>query len=170
MVQETQTQWNWYQTPNLIPWVWISERRIKEHTQVTPTRTYICEWTSDDVRIGVWWGTPDAYDYGAINISSQEWWVEFREVDWWLRVPLAWIYEITWSASGGNTWIYARHDLMVGNVSLDHFSTHPSEDSSSVIVNLGKYDIIRYKMSASYSWPDTNYLTGRITAIKIQKL
>jgi hypothetical protein len=39
MVQEVQTQGNWYQTPNRIEWIWVSERKISDHSQVRNKKT-----------------------------------------------------------------------------------------------------------------------------------
>lgn len=170
MVQEVQTQWNRYQTPEIIPWVWISERRIKEHTQVTPDITYSCSWNSDSASWIVWGATPDIKEYASFHISSQSWEVRFVIVDWWIRIPLAWIYEITWNAQWWLTWIAANNHLEINGKTISTIVTNPYWTAKTFRTNLWKFDIIKFNFTAHYWWSDGNWISSRVTSITIQKL
>lgn len=171
MVQEVQTQGNRYQTPNLIPWVWISERKIKEHTQVTPTSTYWCWCYSNRIWGIVWWATPDIVQYGQFYMGAQRGDTEFCVLSGEIRIPLAWIYQIEWTATWWLTWIAARVYIETADGrQLDGMSLKAEAKTQKIIVNLWKYDMIRFKMTAHYWWPDGNAVTAEIQTINIQKL
>lgn len=170
MVQEVQTQWNRYQTPEIIPWVWISERKIKEHTQVTPSKTYSCSWSSWTASWLVWGANPDITCYANFTISSQSWGVEFKIVDGWIRIPLAWIYEITWTAQWWLTWIAAQNHLEIDWKTISTITTNAGSASKTFRTNLWKFDIIKYNFTAHYWGSDGNWISSRVTSITIQKL
>lgn len=171
MVQEVQTQWNRYQTPEIIPWVWISERKIKEHTQVVPDMTYSCSgssWTAS------WTVSPlnrDVKCYADFSISSREWWVEFCIVDWWIRVPLAWMYEITWNAWWWTSEEEANNHLEVNWKTISTISTlYPWTWDATIRVNLWKFDIIKYNFTLHYDGAYTFSVSAKVNSITIQKL
>lgn len=170
MVQEVQQQWNRYQTPEIIPWVWISERRIKEHTQVTPARTYSCLGYSNTVGGMVWGATPDINVQGTLTISTQKGGVRFAGINKAIRIPIGGIYQIQRTAQGGLTWIAAVHKLIVNGNTISTLTTNPGAASATIIVSLGKFDMVEYYLSAHYGWSDGNGVYGKINSITIQKL
>lgn len=49
MVQEVQTQGNWYQTPNRIEWIWYTERKVSDYTQVRDKISNTVIFTSNKI-------------------------------------------------------------------------------------------------------------------------
>lgn len=77
MVQEVQTQWNRYQTPNRIQWIWVSERKVSEHTQVRDKKTNMAVFkTSIMVDQRLWERFATSWTYDASD------WIVYK-VDWW---------------------------------------------------------------------------------------
>ena len=77
MVQEVQTQWNWYQTPNRIEWIWHSERRLSDHTQVRDKKTNMVVFqTSIGVKKSLWerFATHWTYDASDGIVYKVIWW------------------------------------------------------------------------------------------------
>lgn len=49
MVQEVQTQGNWYQTPNRIEWIWYTERKVSDYTQIRDKISNTVIFTSNKI-------------------------------------------------------------------------------------------------------------------------
>jgi hypothetical protein len=90
MVQEVQQQWNWYQTPNRIEWIWISERKLSDKAQVRRKLTNMITLVSNSIGISQW----------AWEVFANSWtWTttnwEVLKIVWWdVYMPLAWAYSV----------------------------------------------------------------------------
>ena len=86
MVQEVQQQWNWYQTPNRIEWIWVSERKVSDHTQVRERWT---NWCKASTRLSL---------TNASEVKSSSWTVtsddkvRYRAIWGKIYIPLSWTY------------------------------------------------------------------------------
>ena len=77
MVQEVQTQWNRYQTPNRIEWIWVSERKVSEHTQVRNKKTNMVVFeTTIGVKKEYWEKFATSWTYTASD------WIVYKVI-WW---------------------------------------------------------------------------------------
>lgn len=85
MVQEVQKQWNRYQTPNRIEGIWVSERKVSDHTQVRADWTNGCIATAT-IRVPY-----------KVETKSTSWTISYDTVKYnsiWgdLYIPLPWTY------------------------------------------------------------------------------
>ena len=88
MVQEVQQQWNWYQTPDRIIGVWISERKMSDYTQIRNKKSNMVEFVSDSISFNdsTWETFATSWTYTADNGIVYK-------IDWWdVYMPLAWAY------------------------------------------------------------------------------
>ena len=144
MVQEVQQQWNRYQAPHEIESIWLSKRKVRKHTQVSPFFTYWCI-AHASVTIN-FWPYETVEKKGTFNSISSPYWIPtFRKVDWWLRIPLAWAYEVEFSAKW---WVSAAprtHTIMVGKTKiLQKTTTSSSWATSTTKINLWRWNILEY--------------------------
>jgi len=152
MVQEVQQQWNWYQTPNEIQGIWNIRRRVKEHTQVTEWFTFQCiaTWNMSLNSPDGWWSK--RFD-GTLSLDSQSWNIQFVDRGIWIRIPQAWIYQITIDAY----WMYywtCRHTLKSWGKILFYAETVGSwTGTATEIVSLWKYNLLEYWWTIWYGSP-----------------
>lgn len=169
MVQEVQQQWNRYQTPNEIQGIWDIRRRVREHTQVTPSFSYECKvnWS---VQI-ILWPHQTEEKRGTISTIYDEYGnTKFKIVNDWLSIPLAWAYRLTISWKGGTIYVPYNHILKIdGNQIVTFQSTSDSTPTTiTKVLNLWRGNIIEYYGKLS-SWDGGLNRTGTIT-ISIEKL
>lgn len=86
MVQEVQQQWNWYQTPNRIEWIWVSERKVSDHTQVRNKRTNWCEAST---RLSL--TNASEVKSSSRTVTSDDK-VKYRAIWGKIYIPLPWTY------------------------------------------------------------------------------
>ena len=143
MVQEVQQQGNWYQTPNEIQWIWNVRRRVREHTQVTPEQIFYCSayWTKSahTKADGSLWPLEKA----VLSITSSYGTSEFKVIQWGIRIPQAWWYEIkiTWRWGWYGT---AYHYISTWFKDYLVMTTQDSSNYKTVYLtlNLWKYDMV----------------------------
>lgn len=164
MVQEVQQQGNWYQTPNEIQGIWDIRRRVREHTQVTPSFSYECT-VKGAITLSY-----DPYQTeegtGNLSIDSFSWNTVFKIVDGWLFIPLAWAYLATIKVSWGTETVKWTHKLKSwGKVILSQEAT---TETVSKVVNLGRGNVLTYwgTLKNTSSWSGGS--TGRITVTLIK--
>ena len=133
MVQEVQQQGNWYQTPNRIEGIWVSERKVSDHTQVRADRTNWCIATA-----------PLSVPY-RVETKSTSWSVSSNTVKYtaiWgsLYIPLPWAYFIKIRQTNSYTQSYSeriklfnwKREIYTLNTTLGDKSEH------QVLLNLGR--------------------------------
>ena len=144
MVQEVQKQWNWYQTPNEIQGIWETRRRVRRHTQVSPFFSYGCV-AHAQVTLN-FWPYETVEKKGIFNsISSPYGTTTFKKVNDGLQIPLAGAYEVEFSAKWGVSAAPRTHTIKIGDTKiLQKTTTSSSRATSSVILNLWKWNILEY--------------------------
>lgn len=163
MVQEVQQQWNWYQTPDRIIWVWFSERWMNDYTQIRNKRTSEVIFKSGNITCGTGLGEVKATSWTYTTDNDR-----YYKVHWWdIYISLAWAYQIefvpyTW-INGGYT--YTTKIYVDGKLIFNHDQTTADYNSILIPLNLGK----RNKITASYEWYSSYNLTMPIT-LKITQL
>lgn len=91
MVQEVQQQWNWYQDPNLIQGVWLSERKVSEHTQIRNKKSNVATFTTWlSVNEELW----EVFAYFWTYSSSD--WIVYKVVWWDFYMAQAWAYMVSY--------------------------------------------------------------------------
>lgn len=164
MVQEVQQQGNWYQTPNLIPWVWISERKVKEHTQVTPSFSYECTVSGAITLSYDGYGTREGT--GNLSIDSYSWDTKFRIINGGLFIPLAWAYLATVKVSWGTVTAVWTHKLKSwGEVVMSQEAT---TETVSKVINVGRGNVLTYWGTLKNSSSASGSSTGRLTVTLIK--
>lgn len=175
MVQEVQKSIEIYNETTLdtIEAIGTSSRKIIEWRQTRgwhyvswAVATGWVSWTyhSWDARqsdVIQWWMT----------LSSTSWKMEMDIFDWWLRVPQAWTYSINiywqwWSTTMATTiYVYAGGKLI-------YTETHNSNtnDTVTVIADLGKFDLITVSGDFYYSGSATSASWSLSTTITVQQL
>lgn len=93
MVQEVQQQWNWYQTPNRIEGIWVSERKVNDYTQVRNKTSNMVVFKSNNINIRKDRGEVFASSW---TITSSNWDV-YKTVGWSIYMPLPWAYRVEYS-------------------------------------------------------------------------
>lgn len=89
MVQEVQTQWNRYQTPNQIEWVWLSERKMSDHSQIRNKQTNDAMFSASvAVSRTVWEQFPTWWGFVRWNREY------YKVIDWNIYITLTWAYLI----------------------------------------------------------------------------
>lgn len=155
MVQEVQQQGNRYQTPNEIQGIGDIRRRVKEHTQVTAKFSSKCQASWKAIGEADSWLWPRIK--GTLTWSSWGGQMEFKEVNWGIRIPRAGIYKITIDAEGA---LYGDcyHYMRTGNTPLFYAYTPRGHNTATAteIVNLGKYTILEYRVRVYYENVTTN--------------
>lgn len=169
MVQEVQQQGNWYQTPNEIQGIGDIRRRVREHTQVTPSFSYECKvnWS---VAI-ILWPYQTEEKRGTISTIYDEYGnTKFRIVNGWFFIPLAWAYRLTITGAGGTQYVPYNHMLKIDWNTIVSFQSTSENNPTTInkILNLWRGNLIEYYGKLS-SWEGGLNFTGTIT-ISIEKL
>lgn len=144
MVQEVQQQGNWYQTPNEIQGIWEIRRRVRRHTQVSPFFSYGCV---AHAQVTISFGAYETVEKkGTFNtVSSPYGTTTFRKISGGLQIPLAWAYEVEFSAKWGVSAVPRTHTIMIGNEKiLQKTTTSSSWATSTSIINLWKGNLLEY--------------------------
>lgn len=102
MVQEVQQQGNWYQTPNRIQWIWVSERKVSDHTQVRNKWTNGCVATTSLIVTNATEAKSTSWTVTADNT------VKYRAVWGKLYIPQAWTYLIKFVINIQYAWSYSE--------------------------------------------------------------
>ena len=99
MVQEVQQQWNWYQTPNRIEWIWYSERKISDHTQVRNKKTRMSTFNSGAMFIqnDYWYDTWEVFNPSWTYSDSDS--VYYKVIWGDIYITQRWAYSVEYSAA-----------------------------------------------------------------------
>lgn len=169
MVQEVQTSLTWYEIPNRIEGIWISERRIKEHYQVTPTFNFECSCGSS---LSMYGGSSqrDVPDTKWTLSLTQSWPTEFKIIDGRLRIPLAWWYKAVLSIGWWTSNFMVTPKIKLNWEIILSADFYNSSTSKEMILNLGKFDLIEFSSSAYYVGTSSWATTSAWGSIQLQKL
>ena len=164
MVQEVQQQWNWYQTPNRIQWIWISERKVSDHTQVRNKRT---NWCRASTSITLQSGNEVKSSSWTISDDNT---VKYKTRDGKIYIPLAWTYLFRFTLANWYSVSYTeKFRIYSGKRLIYTYNTNLSDKTQhDVLLNLGRKNEI--SISLYYSWWDpwqVLTLTPRIQIIKL---
>lgn len=149
MAQEVQTTLNYQAELNLIEWVWHQENKVREHTQVEQAFGYQCS-----VSWAVWLSASASERQSptlqsTLWIWNMEWPTEFKIVNGWLRVPLAWAYmahmEFAWGSSSMDVTHYVKID---GETIVQVMTAAPNSYTViEKVINLWRYNVIEHRAS-----------------------
>lgn len=147
MVQEVQTQWNRYQTPNRIQWIWISERKVSDHSQVRDKKTNMAVLQTTAI-----------YLMENVEEFAFEWTYEstdniYYKIVWGdLYLPQRWAYLVEFypcdsygSARYYTMKLYADNEVVYQQRLL--LSDHEMRKTT---LNLGKKNKLRVSLTAEY--------------------
>ena len=170
MVQEVQTGiWITNETTlETIQAIGTSSVKIREWRQTTWHFTSLCEasWSQ-------WAATKPDGSMGdkvqaTLTIDSEYWPIDYDIVDWWIRIPEAWWYEIklAWKWWGYAT---AYHYIRAWWEEYLMMTTNNSVDiiESSKILNLWKYEIVTLWAAAEAPGEWWATITDTITITKL---
>lgn len=177
MVQEVQTSVNTYAptTLNTIEWIWTSSVKLVEWRQtIEKIKVLKCQfyasvsWYYSERQ----WTWRDSWDIRATNteIISQTWEYEQRIIDSedmtnWIRIPVAWLYEISFTWYGGSSTMAVTNSVM-----LNWKTILSGTDSGSIKISLWKYDILSYSWRFYYSWSSSSINWNTNATISITKI
>lgn len=155
MVQEVQQQGNWYQTPNRIEGIWVSERKVSDHTQVRADRTNGCIATAP---LSVPYKTETKSTSRSISSDT----VKYTSIGGSLYIPLPGTYLVKVSQKNNYSQSYSetikiynwQRVIYTLNTTLGDHSEH------QVLLNLGR----KNNLSVSVY---LNSLEGNILATSI---
>ena len=169
MVQEVQAEYTWYIVPNRIEGIWLSERRIKEHYQITPAMTFGCEATST-IDLSARSDSREAPEKEWEFSLTTTWTTEFT-LEWgWIRVPQAWWYSailtLEWASSNWDV----TATLKVWNEVIYTGTYSNSSSTKETVLNLWKFDVIKFVASWYYNWSATSSSTTAKATVKLQKI
>lgn len=178
MVQEVQT---WVGITNettleTIEAIGTSSFKIKEWRQTTGHYVSGCEadwnieWTYTS------WGSRDSWEIQSTNMAINEiyWKQDFVIRDYWVRVPTSWTYQI-W-INWGWWWSTYKATLIVkaaGDVVYQQETPFtPTTYSTSVRVDLWKFDTIEIRWQFYYQWSASSAILAFSTkpTLTIQQL
>ena len=168
MAQEVQTTLNWYETPNRIEGIWISERKIKEHYQVTPQTWYWIVATSS-LTPSAWYQERDYNAQGTLTINSYSWQTLFTAMNKGIRIPTAWWYLARISRGGWSSNFSVTLILKTDNETLYSATFSNGTEVKELSFNLWKFDILQFRVTWYYSWSGSASTTANIT-LSLQKL
>ena len=146
MVQEVQTQGNWYQTPNKIEWVWHIERKMSDHTQIREHDTNSVSFVSSWIFIQRWipgydW-VPTSWTYTTSDDT-------YYKVDWWtIYVTQWWPYMVEYTPR----WWWATNDTYSMNMYADwqqiytETLTVKDVNKRTFVLNLGRKNKLTFKL------------------------
>lgn len=155
MVQEVQT------------WVWITNETTLETIEAIGTSSFkIREWRQTTWHYSSWctatgqvyfnyqsWGSRDSWEIKSWNttITSMTWKQEFVMSNGWVRVPVAWTYEITLTWGCGSY----THEIIIkwwGKTLYSLSKTGSYSETVTFQADLWKFDTIEIWGHFYYSW------------------
>ena len=174
MVQEVQTAVTQPQETTLetIQAIGTSSVKIREWRQTT------ARYTSNCISAGsiAWtWNVWDSRSYWPVSSNLSIWSMEGKQEfvgkNWWIRVPVAWTYQITLYWSGGSSLFDATIILKCwGNeVYTNTFNSNQSE-TVTMNVDLGKFDLVEVYWSLYCSSGSSASTTIFVRSLTIQQL
>lgn len=170
MVQETQTALDWYTFPNRIEGIWISERQIKEHTQVTPFFSFWCLATSSLSHYASASERQAPLKQWTFTVT-QYWNTEFSVVNKSLRIPIAWGYLAKFTFSWGASSFKVTSNIIVA---WEQIVSEEIASSTPVVVekliNVWKYETIEFRSSWYYSGSSSWATINTNVQIELKKL
>lgn len=151
-MQEVQKTLDYKAELNLIEWVWHQENRVKEHSQVEAAFGYECS-SSCSITHHYEPNSQSPTVQGTLTISDSRGNTEFKAVNKWIRIPLAWPYLVNvsfrwWSSSNTVTSYLRVWEQAVYQVN----TTSSTWASKEMVLNLGKYDVISVRGTVYHSW------------------
>lgn len=169
MAQEVQTNLEWYVIPNRIEGIWISERKIREHYQVTPKMSFECNASATM--------TPRASssqrDFAATKWKftlTQSWPTEFKIVNKSVRIPMAWWYlaniTIWWWTSNFQITV----SIKVWGETIATWTWNNSSTTIETVLNFGKFDLLEFRVSWYYQGSSDGATTTAYANINLKKL
>ena len=176
MLQEVQT-WVWITnetTLETIEAIGTSSFKIREWRQTTARYVNKCVWSGNVTWHWETWDDRQSEEVMSINtaISSQNANQEYSIRNWWIRVPVAWTYQITftwtwWSGSSNVTFILKGW----GKELYSNEHTSSQTETVTVVANLWKFDLIELRWSFYYKGSSTAATMNIIvSSIIIQQL
>lgn len=169
MTQEVQTTLDRTQVPNRIEGIWLSERRIKEHYQVTPSFTFECEWTGS-VTLNAGSGHRDAPETQWNLTITQSWMTEFSVINGAIRIPLAWGYMVKYELSWWSSNFSCDAEIRVSGETLFSATLTNTSSSKDTVIDFWKFDMVELWSSGYYSGSSTGATTYVDLTISIKKL
>lgn len=148
MVQEVQTQWNRYQTPNRIEWIWVSERKVSEHTQVRNKKTNMATfYTGIGIKDEYWERFASYWTYDATD------WIKYKVIWWDIYMSQSWAYMVEYTPYQWYTsTFYVTLKMYVDNtVAYELTTTLADRLKRTFVLNLGLKNKIRVSMESTSS-------------------
>lgn len=176
MVQEVQTG------------IWITNETTLETIEAIGTSSFkIREWRQTTARfvsgcsgsgsVSWYWSSWDDRQSDEIlssdtAITDQNGNQEYSIRDGWIRVPVAWTYQITFTWTG---WTSSNYNTLIlkwwGKVLYTKEHTSNLTETVTLTVNLGKFDLIEIRSSFYYNGGSSAAtLTNTVSSITIQQL
>lgn len=156
MVQEVQTQGNWYQTPNRIEWIWVSERKVSDFTQVRNQKTDTALLTSDNISVNLAAWEKFATSWTITSDDDRY----YKIIGWDVYMPLAWAYWVEFIAPTNYPQQTYKYTLTVylDNKVVFSDEQYPGDKARwEFWMNVGKKNKLRaslqYEDTASISFP-----------------
>lgn len=148
MVQEVQTQWNRYQTPNRIEWIWVSERKVSDHTQVRNKKTNMATFTTTiGIKDEYWEKFASSWTYDATD------WIKYKVIWWDIYMSQSWAYMVEYTPY---QWYVSTYNvtlkMYVDNTVVYELTTTLADRlKKTFVVNLWFKNKIRVSMKSTSS-------------------
>lgn len=146
MVQEVQTQWNRYQTPNMIEWIWVSERKVSEHTQVRNKKTNMATfYTGIGIKDEFWERFASYWTYDATD------WIKYKVIWWDIYMSQSWAYMVEYTPY---QWYIANYNVTLkmyvdNTVAYELTTTLSDRLKRTFVLNSGLKNKIRVSMEST---------------------
>ena len=146
MVQEVQTQWNRYQTPNRIEWIWVSERKVSEHTQVRNKKTNMATfYTGIGIKDEFWERFASYWTYDATD------WIKYKVIWWDIYMSQSWAYMVEYTPY---QWYITNYNVTLkmyvdNTVAYELTTTLSDRLKRTFVLNSGLKNKIRVSMEST---------------------
>jgi hypothetical protein len=164
MVQEVQTQWNRYQIPDRIEWIWVSERKVSDHTQVRERWTNWCKATTS---LSIKNSTE--YKSSSWTITDDDT-VKYKTIWGKIYIPLAWTYLVRFALENGYAVAYSlKFRIYNGNREIYLYSTDMSDKEwHNIWLDLGRKNDISISLYMTWANPwEILTVTPKLQIIKL---
>lgn len=134
MVQEVQQQWNRYQAPHEIESIWLSKRKVSDHSQVREKWSNGC-YASTSISLQTW---------NEVKSSSRTiTWddvVKYKKIGGKIYIPLSWAYLFKFTLSNWYAVNFTeKFRIYNGNNVIYTYNTNLSDKSEhEILLNLGR--------------------------------
>lgn len=163
MVQEVQIQWNRYKTPDRIEWIWVSERKVSDHTQVREKWTNGC-YAETTLKIT-----------NSVESVSSSWtvtWddeVKYKTIWGKLYIPLAWTYLIKFKLyhTYGVSYTDKFRIYSWKRVIYTYDTTLADKDEHQILLDLWRKNDISVSLYATGLWWQVLYIDVQLQIVKL---